>query len=764
MISSPSTMDTSAEDEITKHFPSVVDATLLTRLNQLCRTHKLTAEQLSTQWEMVCINDGGGGEIKMSMDTIAQLERRCANSSAKATAGGSRIASKMQARQHRPMSTFTRDNIDLLNGGRLSVVTPQRGPRPGGPITPLSTGSPSAGSPASGAFANRQDSGKVVHTVNALLGPATSFPQLAVEPRLPAEAPSHFMWERMDERARLLDQGVMELEAALLLEPGLPPLRGVTGSGEEATVAGRVCGEVDGKLNAKSIFIEGSRGLSNGFRVRLDLSQCTEYAVFPGQLIAAVGTNPAGHTFVATRLLTVPRPAPVERGVQRRVKEAFNVMTAAGPFCCADDLAYAPLVALLKEAKTRKAALLVLHGPFVDEQHPTAGTAALSVTFDELFEQHVLRLLEVFVQEQLDAGGPVTQVVVLPALRDVHHVPVFPQPKFGAAIHSKDVRKHLHLLPNPASFEAGGYTFACSSLDTMMLLTQQELSRMAPVQPGQPRPERLGRLASHMVRQRQFLPLFPASADGSIPVDVSACLQRGALSARPHVLLVPSDLGPFAKAADGGILALNSGRAARGAGGGTYGFLTLHPPFAADEPPPAAGGSGGGGGGGGGDESERASASVVEAEAMEVEEATATEAAAPATDGAAAGGAEAAQAVTVQADAMEGVSESDGIAATARSGAAEGAVKPEPLPLAAAGAAGASSSSTGAATEAKPDAAAAALVPVAVGGEAAAQAAQETVAEAAAVAAQEAAREAEEQQATAAHDVFPRTFVEIIRL
>ena len=68
-----------------------------------------------------------------------------------------------------------------------------------------------------------------------------------------------------------------------------------------------------------------------------------------------------------------------------------------------------------------------------------------------------------------------TQVVVLPALRDVHHVPVFPQPKFATAILDKEVRKHLHLLPNPASFEAGGYTFGCSSLDTMMLLTQQEL-------------------------------------------------------------------------------------------------------------------------------------------------------------------------------------------------------------------------------------------------------------------------------------------------
>ena len=212
--SSPSTMDASAEDAITKHFPSVVDATLLERLHQLCRTHKLTAEQLNTQWEMVCLHhDGGGGEIKLSMDTIAQLERRCANSSAKATAGGSRVAGKMQARMHRPMSTFTRDNIDLLNGGRLSVITPQRAARPGAPIAPLPTGSPSASSPASGAFAKRQDAGKVVHTVNALLGPATGFPQLVVEPRLPAEAPSHFLWESLAERARLLDQGVAELEA-----------------------------------------------------------------------------------------------------------------------------------------------------------------------------------------------------------------------------------------------------------------------------------------------------------------------------------------------------------------------------------------------------------------------------------------------------------------------------------------------------------------------------------------------------------------------
>ena len=162
--SSPSMMDTSAEDEISKHFPSVVDPALLTRLNQLCRTHKMSAEQLNTQWEMVCINDGGG-DVKMDMDTIAQLERRCANSSAKATStAASRFGSRVPVGKPnvpKQLSTFAKDNEDLLSGRKLSTITPQRAARPGAPIAPLSLGSPSAGSPGSGAFANRQDSGKV---------------------------------------------------------------------------------------------------------------------------------------------------------------------------------------------------------------------------------------------------------------------------------------------------------------------------------------------------------------------------------------------------------------------------------------------------------------------------------------------------------------------------------------------------------------------------------------------------------------------------
>lgn len=495
-------------------------------------------------------------------------------------------------------------------------------------------------------------------------------------------------------------------------EEGLPPLRSVTTTGEEMTVAGRVCGEVEGRLNAKSVFLEGSRARSNGFRVRLDLSQCPEYALFPGQLIGVCGINAAGHTILAQRILTAPRVPPPPPPVERPA-EPFNVMTAAGPFCCTDDLNYAPLVELLKEANTRHASLLVLHGPFVDEMHPTAGSAELSVTFQDLFEQHVLERVQSFVEEQVEAGGSVTQVVMLPSVRDVHHSPVFPQPQFNSGLR-KSVRPYIRLLPNPSCFRAGGYTFASSSLDAMMLLTQQELSKMAPTQPGQPRPERLSRLASHLLRQRRFLPLFPASADASVAVDVTANLQAGTISARPHVLLVPSDLGPFAKPADGGVLAVNSGRAARGAGGGTFALFAIHPPLAPEAP---------------------ADAPADEAAApMEVEESAAPDEAAPAAPAAPADAAGAAEEAKPAAEPMEGVSEAPVAPAEAAEAAAVASPKVKSEPV-----------TSGA--EAKP-----------------AAEADEEASRAAAAEAARAARAAEDEATSKAHDILPRTFVEIVRI
>lgn len=49
-------------------------------------------------------------------------------------------------------------------------------------------------------------------------------------------------------------------------------------------VVGRVCCDANGKLNAQSVILEGSLDLANGQTVKLDLSEVSQFALFPGQV------------------------------------------------------------------------------------------------------------------------------------------------------------------------------------------------------------------------------------------------------------------------------------------------------------------------------------------------------------------------------------------------------------------------------------------------------------------------------------------------
>ena len=53
---------------------------------------------------------------------------------------------------------------------------------------------------------------------------------------------------------------------------------------EEVSVIGRICCDSNGKLNAQSVLLEGSQDLSSGVRVKLDLSEIRQFALFPGQV------------------------------------------------------------------------------------------------------------------------------------------------------------------------------------------------------------------------------------------------------------------------------------------------------------------------------------------------------------------------------------------------------------------------------------------------------------------------------------------------
>lgn len=53
---------------------------------------------------------------------------------------------------------------------------------------------------------------------------------------------------------------------------------------------GRVCCDSNGRLNAKSVIIEGTAGKT----VPMDISQVENFSLFPGQVIVVEGENPLG--------------------------------------------------------------------------------------------------------------------------------------------------------------------------------------------------------------------------------------------------------------------------------------------------------------------------------------------------------------------------------------------------------------------------------------------------------------------------------------
>lgn len=69
------------------------------------------------------------------------------------------------------------------------------------------------------------------------------------------------------------------------------------------TVIGRICSDAnEGKTNERSLVLETSRAIGGGSRVRLDLTEVTEFSFFPGQIVVLSGINAHGFVFAVTRV------------------------------------------------------------------------------------------------------------------------------------------------------------------------------------------------------------------------------------------------------------------------------------------------------------------------------------------------------------------------------------------------------------------------------------------------------------------------------
>ena len=262
--------DVTTAQDVKREMPPEASANpdLVTCLVRLCQDYHLTAADLALEWDMLVMN--ANGKRRMTLESLSDLEGK-----AREVYATKRIKlEKQQFSSRQSIGTYNKDNLaGLINSGTGTPPNRAAG-RPG--VSPhTATITPPISSSASGLFSARPDAGKVLCTLNPELGllKAEEQPLLEVEEEanaavaqaqqaqlevtLEAEAPAWRlgetrMWEKMEERAKLLDSQVASFERALGALDGFPPLVSVVTTGaEEVMVVGRVCCEGEGKLNAQ---------------------------------------------------------------------------------------------------------------------------------------------------------------------------------------------------------------------------------------------------------------------------------------------------------------------------------------------------------------------------------------------------------------------------------------------------------------------------------------------------------------------------------
>ncbi|XP_022944938.1 DNA polymerase alpha subunit B [Cucurbita moschata] len=395
-----------------------------------------------------------------------------------------------------------------------------------------------------------------------------------------------FMYDRVEDRFNALENRIVKHAKALVASGLYEEVVDPTVASQKSMFAvGMICCDGDGHLNDKSTMLQSSVEHSGGQWVRLELQNLSQFSIFPGQVVGIEGHNPSGHCLIASKLVdsfplsaTIDPILPPAKKItldhdiqpinQPSTESELSMIIASGPYTTTDNILFEPLTELLAYAKRKPPQLLILLGPFVDSEHSDIKRGTVEMSFEEIFNFEVLRR----VQDYVEHMGPDARVLLMPSIRDANHDFVFPQPAFDIP---SDLRLQISSLPNPGILEANQAKIACCTMDILRHLSGEELSRNLTKGTAN---DRLSTLASHILRQRSFYPLYPP-AEG-VPLDFSLAPKALDISVIPDILILPSDMKHFVKVISLGegradeeranCVCVNPGRLAKGEGGGTF--------------------------------------------------------------------------------------------------------------------------------------------------------------------------------------------------
>lgn len=364
-----------------------------------------------------------------------------------------------------------------------------------------------------------------------------------------------YMFEKVRDAADVLDDVITSLADQMITDLNTEEYSQLRlPSNEAVCAAGRICCDSVGRLNFASVLLEGSREISSGSAVPLDLTHLSEFSLFPGQIVGVRGVNTTGNKLVVQELLPGKvLPPPDSPAIIKNATGAVQVVVASGPFTTTDNLLYEPLTDLLSVLKENPPHMLILLGPLLDAAHPLVVENQLAETHDAI----VTRCLRIITSTLENSG---TEVVLVPSSRDVCCPTVYPTPPYDAG-------NSITSVSDPVLLDINGTVVALTATDILFHLGKEEISY--PPQGS----DRLGRLARHILRQQCMYPLYPPPE--GFCIDQEQADTNARLPCTPHLLILPSDLRYFIREMEGCVV-INPERLAKGLVGGTYARLEIH--------------------------------------------------------------------------------------------------------------------------------------------------------------------------------------------
>ncbi|GAB1743351.1 hypothetical protein NU219Hw_g9191t2 [Hortaea werneckii] len=485
-------------------------------------------------------------------------------------------------------------------------------------------------------FADRQNAGQIVESINGHLPAASTSVEPAAESRTKLKANVEIqkfgyktMAMKLSEASEVLDDRIDMFTDLIQEHYQLPDTafgNPAAQSTAEVVAVGRIaCDQPNGKLNAASVVLETSRRMGAGLRILLKFQDGVAYDVFPGKIMACRGTNVSGEYFAVAEILPIPQlPPPASSPLELDVHNdrltdpsgdttPLNMMVASGPYTTDTDLDFTPLHTLLHRANDTKADALILCGPFLDIEHPIVASGDFEphlppntsispdrATLADIFRHFISQPLQTFLH-----ASPTTTIILVPSLRDAisKHVS-WPQDRFAKP--PLGLPKGVQVVTNPILLSINEILVAISTHDILSELRRENVSLSSASSQHSTHPEdTLARLTRHVIDQRHFLPVFPPQARENLPaltriagevpepgseerlplgacVDLSYVKLAEWVNVKPDLLVLPSALSPFAKVVEG-VTALNPGPLMKKRGAGTFAALSIQPRQLTDE-------------------------------------------------------------------------------------------------------------------------------------------------------------------------------------